>query len=149
MEVLLKVNFLTRIKNKVSNKLKYYKLSRMDPKKYMSFLEKEYIKRTGEVPNLDNPQKYTEKMQYAKINLNSSLKSRLSDKFAVRDWVKEKIGSDYLIPIYYVWKKPYQIKFDSLPNQYALKLTSGSGTNIIVRDGAKLNRFKVYLKFFD
>lgn len=68
---------------------------------------------------------YTEKMQYAKVHLNTPLKTKLSDKYAVREWVEDKIGLEYLMPLLGVWDKPNEINFDELPNQFVLKLNNG------------------------
>ena len=35
-----------------------------------------------------------------KIYDNDPLKTQLSDKYLVREWIKEKIGEKYLIPLY-------------------------------------------------
>lgn len=98
-----------------------------------------YFKATGEQLNLENPQTFNEKIQWLKLYDSTPLKTRLADKYQVRDWVKEKIGEEYLIPLLGVWDKFDDIDFDKLPNQFVLKCNHGSGYNIIVKDKTKLD----------
>ena len=65
-------------------------------KMYIKWL---YKKVTNKKCNLHNPRTYTEKVQWCKLYRNNELITELSDKLRVRDWVKEKIGEEYLIPI--------------------------------------------------
>ena len=61
------------------------------------------------------------------------------DKYAVRDFVKERIGEEYLIPMLGVWDSPDQIDFSVLPDKFAMKLTQANGYNIICMDKSKLD----------
>lgn len=98
-----------------------------------------YELRLGHAINFENPTLYTEKMQWDKLYNKDPMKTTLSDKYLVREWVKEKIGDEYLIPIIGVWDKFSDIPFNSLPNKFVLKTNHGTGTNIIVRDKSKCN----------
>lgn len=89
--------------------------------------------------DLKNPQSYSEKIQWLKLFDEDELRTRLSDKVLVRDWVKEKIGSEYLIPIYGVYDHFDEIDFDKLPNQFVIKTNHSSGWNIIVKDKRNFN----------
>ena len=93
-----------------------------------------YFEKTGEILNLDNPQTFNEKIQWMKLYDSTQLKTRLADKYLVREWVKEKIGEEYLIPLLGVWDNFDEIDFDKLPNQFVLKCNHGCGYNIIVKD---------------
>jgi hypothetical protein len=61
------------------------------------------------------------------------------DKFAVREYIAEKIGEEYLIPLLGVWDDPHEIDFEKLPNQFVLKWNHDSGSVVICKDKAKLN----------
>lgn len=134
--------------NNVKAEMKYWYIKNLNLDQYEGFLEQEYKKRTGEALDLDNPQKYTEKVQYAKLYLNSPMKTKLADKYLVRDWVTEKIGSDYLIPLLGAWDNFSEINFEELPNRFVLKFNSGSDTSMIVNDKEKFD-FKDAKKKFD
>lgn len=94
---------------------------------------------TGKKLNLNTPQTFNEKMQWLKIFNATPIKTKLADKYLVRDWVKEKIGEKYLIPLLGVYDKFEDIDFDKLPNQFVIKCNHGSGWNIIVKDKSKLD----------
>ena len=75
------------------------------------------------------------------------MKIRLEDKYLVRDWIKEKIGEEYLVPLLGVWDKFDDIDFDSLPDQFALKCNHGSNMNVIVKDKSLIDKNKTKEKF--
>ena len=90
--------------------------------------------------NLKAPQTYNEKIQCMKLFDRNPLYCTLVDKVAVRAYVAEKVGEEYLIPLVGgPWDDPAEIDFDALPAQFVLKCNHGSGTNIICKDKAKLD----------
>lgn len=117
-----------------------YNLCKYMPKAfYPYYLKNWYYKRTGQILNLKNPKTFNEKIQWLKLYDSTPIKTRLADKYLVRDWIKEKIGEEYLIPLLGVWEKADDINFDALPNQFVLKCNHGCGYNIIVKDKTKLD----------
>lgn len=117
-------------------KLAYYHL---DPKLLPHALEEWYKDKTGNILNLDNPQTYNEKIQWMKLYDPDPRKTLLADKLQVRDWVKEKIGEEHLVPLLAVYHRAEEIDFDSLPDSFVLKANHGSGMNIIVKNKAEAN----------
>lgn len=106
---------------------------------YERYLTKLYHKKTGETLNLKNPVKYTEKQQWLKLYDQSPQKTKLVDKYLVRQYISEICGKDVLIPIIAIdgkdcWTDAFEIDFEKLPNQFVLKCNHGSGYNIIVKD---------------
>lgn len=95
--------------------------------------------RTGETLNLKSPQTFNEKIQWLKLYDNQPVKSKLADKYAVRDWVKTELGENYLIPLLGVWDSPDEIDFNALPDRFVLKANHGSGMILIVKDKSSLN----------
>ncbi len=110
------------------------------PQDYPAIVAQDYQRRTGKPLDLNNPRTFTEKLQWLKIYDATPLKSRLADKYRVRNWVADKIGAEYLIPLLGVWDDFDDIDFDDLPDQFVLKCNHGSGMNIIVRDKAAFDR---------
>ena len=94
----------------------------------------------GKALNLENPQAFSEKIQWSKIYDATPLKTLLADKVLVRDWVAERIGSQYLIPHLGVWNSFEEIDFDLLPEKFALKCNHGCKYNIIVKDKARFDK---------
>ncbi len=106
---------------------------------YPIVVAKQYEKRIGHILDWSHLETYTEKMQWEKLYDNNPLKGLLSDKIAVRKWVAEKIGDEFLIPLLGIWSKFDDIDFSLLPNRFVLKTNHGSGSNIIVEDKTNLN----------
>ncbi len=100
---------------------------------------KMYKDKIGRTLDWGNLQTYTEKMQWEKLFDKNPMKVMLSDKYLVRDWVANKIGEDYLIPLLGKWENSESIDFDELPNQFVLKTNCGSGDVIIIKDKEKLS----------
>ncbi len=82
-------------------------------------------------------------INWQRMNWNSDLPRLCTDKLAVRNYVRNAIGNDYLIPMLpkegIFWKDAREIDFDALPNRFVLKLNNGSGMNLIVKDKSKLD----------
>lgn len=114
------------------DKRRYKRYLAMDASKYPHELKKWYKRETGKTLDLDNPRTYNEKIQWLKLYDSTPVKTMLADKYLVRDWVKETIGEEYLIPLLGVWDRAEDIDFESLPDQFVLKTNHGSGWNIIV-----------------
>lgn len=70
----------------------------------------------------------------------------ISDKWRVRDYVANKVGSEYLIPILWSGEDPNDIPFDQLPLKFVIKTNHGCGYNIIVKDKAQLDQNKAKLQ---
>ena len=111
-----------------------WQIKNLNPKHYPAVLANSFQQRMGRPLDLNNPKTFTEKLQWLKIYDATPLKSRLADKYAVRSWIAEKIGDEYLIPLLGVWDNFDDINFDALPDKFVLKCNHGSGMNIIVRD---------------
>ena len=88
---------------------------------------------------IDNPTTLNEKLQWLKFNYRFPLQSIVSDKLLVRDYVKEKIGEEYLIPLLGSWEKYEDIDFSLLPKQFVLKCNHDSGGLVVCTDKNKLD----------
>ena len=112
--------------------------------KYNDMPDKEYLERKfeccmGKPLDLENPKTFNEKLQWLKLYNRRPEYTMMVDKYKVRDYIKEKIGEEYLIPLIGVWDSPEDIDFDSLPNQFVLKCNHNSGLGMyICKDKSKL-----------
>lgn len=122
---------------RVRYRMWYY--GRIPIEQYPKALKRWYLRRTGEILDLDNPKTFNEKIQWLKLNDSTPEKTVLADKYRVRAWVANKIGDEHLIPLLGVWDNANDIDFEKLPNQFVLKATHSSGWNIIVRNKDDLN----------
>lgn len=99
----------------------------------------QYKIKTGNRLNLKKPLRYTEKIQWYKLNYRDDKMTLCSDKYLVRDYLKEKGCSEILNKIYAVYDNPNNIDFEALPESFAMKMTVGSGMNYFVRDKKQEN----------
>lgn len=132
------------LKNK---NLRYCILSglRFVPDKTM--LQLQYRIKFGRKLNLQSPERFTEKIQWYKLNYKNPLMPRCSDKYLVREYVKEKGLGHILTDLYAVFDNPEDIKLDLLPEKFVLKLSNGSGTNLICADKSRLVEAEVIRDF--
>ncbi|MEY8412511.1 ATP-grasp fold amidoligase family protein [Lachnospiraceae bacterium 62-26] len=121
-------------------RLKVNRLKNFSDEQRRKYIGKLYVKRTGLRLDWNKLEAYTEKMQWIKLYDATDMKAMLTDKYSVRNWVKNKIGEEYLVPLIGVWNDFEEINFNNLPCQFVLKVTNGSGTNIIVRDKRTMDK---------
>ena len=92
--------------------------------------------------NLKNPKTFNEKLQWIKLYDKNPLMPKCVDKYTVRKYISEAIGDKYLIPLLAVYDNPDEIEYDKLPDRFVIKLNTGSGYNIIVKNKEELDRNK-------
>ena len=90
--------------------------------------------------NLKDPKTFNEKLQWLKLYDRKPIYTTMVDKYAVKKYVADLIGGEYIIPTLGVWDSFDQIDFDSLPDQFVLKCTHDSGGLVICRDKSKLDK---------
>ena len=81
--------------------------------------------------NLKTPSNYNEKLQWLKINGNKPHYSSMVDKHKAKLLVEEKLGKEYVVPLYGVWDAFSAIDFESLPQKFVLKCTHDSAGIVI------------------
>lgn len=109
-----------------------------------AFLRMAYFAFIGKRLNLDNPQTFSEKLQWLKLYNRRPEYTMMVDKYLVRDYIAKTIGEEYLIPLLGVWDDPDEIDFEALPNQFVLKCNHNSGLGMcICKDKSKLDIKKV------
>jgi hypothetical protein len=117
--------------------------------KYDSMPDDQYLKKLFAAKmkrklDLENPVTFNEKLQWLKLYDRKPEYTKMVDKYLVRDFIAEKIGSEYLIPLIGAWDSVDEIDFDALPNQFVLKCNHNSGLGMcICTDKTKLDIEKV------
>lgn len=94
-----------------------------------------------------NPRTIDEKIQYLKFYGDSSMWPQLADKYAVREYVRQKGLEHILVPLLGRWEKTEDIDWSSLPNQFVMKTNHGSGDALICKDKSQLDT-KYWTRFF-
>lgn len=110
------------------------------------YLKIVYRLRVHKKLHLDNPTTFTEKIQRMKLEDHNPLYPVIADKYAVRKFVADRIGEEYLIPLYGVYSSENEIPFEKLPNEYVLKATHDSGGMVVVPDKNQVDIKKVKKK---
>lgn len=101
-----------------------------------------YKLKTGYTLHLDHPVTFTEKIQWIKQNDTNPLMPKCCDKFMVREYVESCDCGEILNELLWQGFDPKDIPFDDLPDEFIIKVTHGSGFNIICKDKKELNKDK-------
>lgn len=93
----------------------------------------QYRASTGKKLDLQHPVTYNEKLQWLKLYDHNPMYTELVDKRLVKDYVKDKIGDEFVIPTLAVWWSADDIDFSILPDQFVLKTNhSGGNTGVAI-----------------
>lgn len=86
-----------------------------------------------------NPQTLDEKTFWLEGMTNTQLWTEYSDKFLVREHIKE-LGLTSILPkLYGVWNQVDEIDFNALPEKFVIKCTHDCGSSIIIPNKSKAN----------
>ena len=118
-------------------RLKILEILKFIPDEMMIKLE--YRLKIGKKLRLNPPVTFNEKIQWLKLNDKKPLYTKMVDKYEVREYIKEQIGEEYLVPIYGVWENIEDISFQKLPKSFVLKCTHDSGSVILCENKDELN----------
>ncbi len=108
------------------------------------FLTRKYKACLGRDLSLTKPVTFNEKLQWLKLHDRRAEYTIMADKYAVRQYIAEKLGEEHLIPLLGVWDDPDDIDFSLLPNQFVLKCNHNSGLGMCMcKDKSTLDIEKV------
>lgn len=124
-----------------SVRLKILSLLNLIPDSLMIRLQ--YFIKTGRRLNLKHPKRYTEKLQWYKLNYRDEKMRNASDKYRVREYVQSKGLEDILNPLYGVYENVDDIDFNELPISFAIKFTNGSGKNLFIKDKNQIDENEI------
>lgn len=103
------------------------------------FLTIRYILRYKRIPNLIRPSRFTDKILCKMAFDRNQLLPIIADKLAVRDFVKERIGKEFLTKIFAVYNNEDEIQLETLPERFVLKANHGWNFNYFVQSPADKN----------
>lgn len=103
------------------------------------FLRAYYFFEMGHELNLNNPVKYSEKLQWLKLHNRKPEYVTMVDKVKSKEYVASLIGEEYIIPTLGVYECFEEIDFDKLPDKFVLKCNHDSGNVIVCKDKNSLN----------
>ena len=133
----------------------YLKISALKNKNYAelndeSYATKFYKNATGKVLDLKEPRTFDEKLWWLKIHNRDPLLTFCTDKYLVREYVKECGFEEILTKIYGVWNNVEDIDYETLPNSFFLKCNHTCGANVACLDKKKFDfiKAKVLLSYY-
>lgn len=108
------------------------------------YLKIQYRLIFGKPLDLDNPTTYNEKLQWLKLYNRRSEYTTMADKVKVKQYVAERIGEQYVVPLLGVWDRPEDIEWDKLPQKFVLKTNHDGGNYgvVICRDKKTFDKAK-------
>ncbi len=117
--------------SEVLSRLKQHFFRRQEGEKQIHFA---YVQLYGKDLNTDSPVLFSEKLFSRMINLcrhGNPLFTLLADKHRVREFIRDRLGPEYLVDLIWQGDDPRLIPFDTLPAKCVIKTNHGSGGNII------------------
>ncbi len=108
--------------------------------------KKKFEDKHGYTLDLEEPQSFSQKVVWKKINDRNPKLPVLADKYKVKKYVRQKLGSlgdEIIIPTLWVGEKTKKIPFNSLPDEYVIKANHNSGPPIIVKDAKNANEKQI------
>lgn len=89
----------------------------------------------GRFTTFRHPRTYTELLVAKKLDDRDPLLTTTTDKFAVREYVADRIGVEYLIPLLQVADSPDDLDLGGIEAPYVVKATHGCAATLFVREG--------------
>lgn len=115
------------------------------------YLSLRYRFQMGHWIDWKNPKTFTEKIQWLKVYDRKPEYTTMVDKYAVKQYVADRIGDEYIIPTLGVWDRVEDIDWDFLPTRFVLKTTHGGGGGgvVICKDKATFDKQAAIAKLND
>ena len=99
----------------------------------------------GRKINLSNPKDLNEKINYLKFHADLGEWARLTDKYTVREYIKERGLGNILVPLYGNYGSGEELidDWNNLPDSFVIKSNHGCGTVKLVHDKQSENLSKI------
>jgi len=85
------------------------------------------------------PRTFTERMVHRKMFGRAPILSLVSDKYAARGYIEERVGPGMAPVLHFATQNPGEIPWQDLPRQYVVKPNHCSGAVRIVRDSTAVD----------
>lgn len=108
-----------------------------------TFVKHQFKKSFGSSLNIEDPKTLNEKINWLKLYYKHPLATQLADKFAVRKFIINKIGEEYLVPLLYKTKNYRDITPSNLPDiPFIIKTNHDSSGGIIIHNKNENHNWK-------
>ena len=131
------------LKDKLSDKQKRKLYSVLDILPDKVVIQLQYYAALGRRLNLKNPKRFTEKIEWYKLNYKDPLMTTCADKYKIRSYVEDRNYEEYMPKLYGIYDIYDEMNFEQLPNSFVIKANNGSGTNIIIKNKKEINFNKI------
>jgi hypothetical protein len=102
-------------------------------------LQRRFRRKVGYWGEFETPVTHEEKVQFRKLYGNHHRYALMADKYRVRQYVAERVGARYLVPLLGVYDRLAPEVFGSLPEQFMIKANHGCKWHRIVWNKAELD----------
>lgn len=116
----------------------------IDDREYLKY---KFMSMLGYPLDIEHPKTFNEKLQWLKIYEKNPEYTKMVDKYLFKEYVEEKVGKEYIIPLLGVWDTFEEIDFDELPESFVLKCTNDAGSTAIIKNKKDINKEKLNEKF--
>lgn len=126
----------------------YYAIKEFGEEHRRWFIEQRYMYNLGDFPDIDHPTLFNEKIHWLNLYYHDPLITKCCDKYELKNYVAEKVGTQYAVPNLAVYERASDIHFSDLPKRFAIKVNWGDSKEFvhIVNDRDSENENKVKAK---
>ena len=104
------------------------------------FLRWKYYYRTGRRLNLRKPERFSEKLQWLKLNHRLPVMTQMVDKILAKQYVEERLGEAHVIKLLKIVESPQELQWDNMPAPpFVIKTNHDSGGVRVIRDKSDFN----------
>ena len=137
------VNYRSR--KEKDNQIYYYldQMGQLTDSLKIKILSSSFKKNWGYCMDFENPVSLNQKLMWLKVYYQNPLLEKYSDVLALKKQVEKVVGLNHSIPVIHSWKKPSDIDFTKLPNQFVLKMNWSNNFRIVVKDAKEINVEKI------
>jgi hypothetical protein len=125
---------LWRVKYAVIRRLRRMLEARKDRLSDETFARLKYLLTVERLPRFRNPRYFKDHVNALKLWDRNPVRALVADKLAVRDFVRQRVGEEYLTALHGQWARAGDIAFDGLPQRFVLKANHGSAMVRVVLD---------------
>lgn len=105
-----------------------------------------FYRKFGRKLDIVTPHTLNEKILKLKFEGNNPLVKKCADKYTVREYVAEVGCAELLVPLIDVYDSVDEIRWEELPDKFAMKWNFGCGYNIICSNKAEFNEREMLRK---
>ncbi|MEM0895884.1 MAG: ATP-grasp fold amidoligase family protein [Verrucomicrobiota bacterium] len=96
-----------------------------------------FFGKMGYWPNFQKPRSYNEKVNWRKLRSTNKLYVKCADKLAVREYVRERIGEEYLVPVLFSGPSITPDELLALGDNIVVKTNHDSGSVHLIRENSR------------